>query len=381
MARSVTFDGLFLTGPLRNTGKGRYLANLLSQIEKLTRESGQLISRILVPPNTSGEACGLAPRKGFELIHTRPMLLRRIWRRGLSTIVAKAMGFEVFFVAEAVPILAKPRRLVATLHDVEANLFAHEFRSARNRIERWATVSHARRADLIFTSSEYSKNAIVSLWNVPPDRIVVAYLGVDLGHFKSDRLPPSERGVLAARYGLNHEYILYVGAVERKKNLARLIRAHRCLRQRRKDFDFDLVLCGRPGEGYLEIAKLCEEARPRDRPIFAGCVPDHDLTLLYRGATCLAMPSFHEGFCLPVVEAMACGIPVISSNRSCLPEIGGGAALYFDPESEEEMGAVLETILSNSALRQELSRHGIERAANFSWEACAKTTLAALKQL
>ena len=279
------------------------------------------------------------------------------------------------------PILVKPKRLVVTLHDVEANLFPHDFQSARNLVERWATVAHARIADLIFTASEYSKDAIVSIWNVPPERVIVTYLGVDCGLFKSGRLPPREREVLAERYGLNHEYILYVGAVERKKNLTRLIRAHLRLRHRRKDFDFDLVLCGPPGEGYLEIAKLCEEAGPRDRPIITGRVPDNDLTLLYRGATCFAMPSFHEGFGLPMVEAMACGIPVISSNRSCLPEIGGGAALYFDPESEEEMSAVLETMLSDSALRQDLSRRGIERAAKFSWEACAKTTLAALRQL
>lgn len=381
MARKVYFDGLFLTGHLRNTGKGRYLFNLLKQIERLTQESDQLVSCVLVPPNTSGEACGLTPRKGFELIHTRAMLLRRIWRRGFSTVMAKAMRCEVLFVPEAVPILVKPRKLVVNLHDVEANLFPHDFRSARNRIERWATVSHARNADLIFTDSEYTKNAIVSVWNVPPERIVVTYLGVDRGLFKSDRLTPSEREVLAERYGLKHEYILYVGAAERKKNLARLIRAHLRLRQQRKDLEFDLVLCGRPGEGYHEIAKLCEEAGPRDRPIFTGCVPEHDLTLLYRGATCLALPSFHEGFGLPVVEAMASGIPVISSNRSCLPEIGGDAAIYFDPLSEEEIVAALERLMTDPELRECLRNRGLERAKRFTWESCARTTLAALERL
>ena len=112
-----------------------------------------------------------------------------------------------------------------------------------------------------------------------------------------------------------------------------------------------------------------------------GAVPDGDLAVLYRAAAICAIPSLYEGFGLPVVEAMASGVPVMSSNASCLPEIAGGAALYFDPELAEEMSECMERLLSDSALRERLVAHGLDRVRRFSWAACARTTLAALKGL
>ncbi len=382
MAQRVYIEGLFLTEPFRRTGKGRYLANLLKHIEILTRDSGQLTIHVLLPPNTGGDACGLISRSGFEIVHTQAMRFRRVWRRGLSTVIAKAMEFEAFFVPESVPILAKPRRLAVNLHDIGVNMFPRDFRTASGLLERWANWSNMRNADLIFTDSEYSKNDMISSWNVPAERIVVTYLGVDLDSFRAQRLLPREKETLANRYGLTRDYILYVGAIVRKKNLARLIRSYRLVMSRQKDFDFQLVLCGwRWRKGYAEISELCEDPSAGDGIVLTGSVPDHDLALLYRGAACLVMPSFYEGFGLPVVEAMASGVPVMSSNRSCLPEIGGDAALYFDPESVEEMSAVMERMLNDSTLRKELAARGVERARQFSWENCARTTLRTLKEL
>lgn len=382
MTRRVYIEGLFLTEPFQSTGKGRYLTNLLKQVEKLTRDSDQLAIRILLPPNTSAEACGLTHRSGFEVVHARAMHFHRAWRRGLSTVIAKAMGFEAFFVPESVPILAKPRKLAVNLHDIGVNMFPRNFRTASGLVERWANWSNMRNADLIFTDSEYSKNDMVSAWNVPAERIIVTYLGVDLDSFQSRRLLPGEKETLAKRYRLNRDYILCVGAVVRKKNLARLIRSYRLVKSRLKDCDFQLVLCGRQWpKGYAEISMLCEDPDVKDGIVLTGCVPNHDLALLYRGATCLAMPSLYEGFGLPLVEAMASGVPVMSSNRSCLPEVGGDAALYFDPESVEEMSTVMERILTDSTLRKDLVARGVKRARQFSWENCARTTLKALKEL
>jgi glycosyltransferase involved in cell wall biosynthesis len=383
MAQRVYIEGLFLTAPFQSTGKGRYLTNLLKQIEILTRrDSDQLTIRVLLPPNASGDTCGLVFRSGFEAFHVKAMCLGRVWRRGLSTLIAKAMGFEAFFVPESVPILAKPRRLAVNLHDIGVNMHPRDFRTASGLVERWANWSNMRTADLIFTDSEYSKNDMVSEWNVPAERIVVTYLGVDQDLFRAQELRPCEKATLAKRYGLNRDFILYVGAVVRKKNLARLIRAFRLVMSRRKDFDFQLVLCGRRwSKGYAEISDLCEDPSAREGIVLTGSVPDHDLAILYRGAACLVMPSFYEGFGLPVVEAMASGVPVICSNRSCLPEIGGDAALYFDPESVEEMSAVMERVLNDSTLRKQLTARGAERAGKFSWENCARTTLSVLKEL
>lgn len=382
MTQQIHVEGLFLTEPFQSTGKGRYLLNLLKQVERLTRDSDQLAVHILLPPNANPEACGLPHRSRFDVVHTRAMRFPRAWRRGLSTVVAKAKGVEVFFVPESVPLLARPKKLVVNLHDIGVNMLPRNFRTASGFVERWANWSNMRNADLILTDSEYSKNDMISAWNVSAERIVVTYLGVDLNLFQSRPLLPSEKKGLLARYGLNRDYILYVGAIVRKKNLAKLIQSYQLMRSRREDLDFQLVLCGRQWpNGYAEISMFCEDPELKGSIIFTGCVPNHDLALLYRGAACFAMPSLYEGFGLPLVEAMASGAPAISSNRSCLPEIGGNAALYFNPESVEEMSTVLERVLTDSTLREDLSARGVERARQFTWENCARTTLEAFKTL
>lgn len=381
MANHIWVDGLFLTPRFHGVGKSRYLVNLLRQMEKLTRGCDDFAIDILVPSATTVVASGLACRKGFGPKPERVMRLRRLWRRGLSTVVAKASGAEVFFLSEPAPIWSKPKRLTVVIHDIMANLFPENFRSVRGRLEQRAAVSSMRHADLILTDSEHSKNDMVSTYCVPPERIIVAHLGVDFDSFKPGPLDAVEAQSLANAYGVHRAYVLCVGAIERKKNLLRLIRSFCTLRDRRKDFPFQLVLVGRPGEGYEEIASLCAQRNSGGDIVLTGGVPDRDLIMLYRGATCLAMPSFYEGFGLPVVEAMACGVPVLSSNRSSLPEVGGDAALYFNPGSEEEMSCALEKILNDSVLRQDLNRSGIARASTFSWESCARITLEALRRL
>ncbi len=381
MGNAVWIDGLFLTSHFQGVGKSRYLENLLGHIGIVSQGLASPPIHILLPSESDPVARRFMNGPGFRVIPCRTMRLRKLWRRGLSTVVAKAIGAEIFFLPEPVPIWSKPKRLAITIHDIMANLFPEKFRSVRGRVEQWAAVSSMRRADLIFTDSEHSKNDMVSAYRVPPEKIVVAHLGVDFDSFKPGPLNTVEERSLAGSCGVRRPYVLCVGAVERKKNLLRLIRSFCTLRDRRTDFPFQLVLAGRPGEGYEEIASLCVQRNHHGDIILTGGIPDRELILLYQGATCVAMPSFYEGFGLPVVEAMACGVPVLSSNRSSLPEIGGDAALYFDPDSEEEMCFLLEKILSDSALRQDLSRRGIARASTFSWASCARITLEALRQL
>jgi len=171
-------------------------------------------------------------------------------------------------------------------------------------------------------------------------------------------------------------YILHHGVIQPRKNLVRLIEAHQLLLSRRRDLELDLVLAGPWGwkhEKVCEAAKRCSSKRAQ--VVMAGMLDDDDLALLLKGATLVAIPSLYEGFCLPMVEAMACGIPTVVSNNSCFPEISGNALVYFDPLSIEDIADKIESVLFDSQVRERISRRGIERATEFSWECCGRETL------
>jgi glycosyltransferase involved in cell wall biosynthesis len=130
-----------------------------------------------------------------------------------------------------------------------------------------------------------------------------------------------------------------------------------------------------------ELMDLAGERTIFERIVLTGRISDSDLALLYRQAALFVMPSLYEGFGLPLLEAMACGVPTISSNRSSLPEVGGEATIYFNPESAEEIVHAIEQVLTDSALRQTLIERGLRRAKQFSWDDCARRTIAALREL
>jgi glycosyltransferase involved in cell wall biosynthesis len=184
-----------------------------------------------------------------------------------------------------------------------------------------------------------------------------------------------------ARLGIDKPYLLHHGTIQPRKNLKRLIQAFHLMLAENADLEFDLVLAGQRGWASDEVVNAAAESRGRGRVILAGMLDDPDLALLIKGATLAVVPSLYEGFSLPMVEAMACGVPTIASNTSCLPEISGNALAYFDPLSVEAMAACLQAVLRDSEFRRHLSEKGINRAREFTWERCARQTLAVLMKI
>ena len=180
---------------------------------------------------------------------------------------------------------------------------------------------------------------------------------------------------LRARLGIEKPYLLHHGTIQPRKNLKRLIQAFCLMLAKNPDLDFDLVLAGRLGWASDDIVSAAAKTIGRGRVIIAGILADSDLSLLIKGATLAVVPSLYEGFSLPMVEAMACGVPTIASSTSCLPEISGNALVYFDPLSVEDMATSMEMVLRDSQLRRRLSEKGIDRAREFTWESCARQTL------
>jgi glycosyltransferase involved in cell wall biosynthesis len=267
------------------------------------------------------------------------------------------------------------------VHDVIPLLSGFRHYSLRGMVLRYSYSSSLRRADLILANSEHSKADMVSVCGIAPERIRVIYHCFDRDIYESSMLDAREKARVLGRYGIDTPYVLWVGKMEPRKNLVRLVRAYGQLLERRKDLALQLVLCGGQNWGCEDLNRLLRQPAYRGRVICTGVVPSSDLSVLYRGALSFAMPSLYEGFGVPPLEAMASGVPVMSSNRSSLPEIAGNAALYFDPDSVEEMSMAMERLITDQALRQQLVALGRERVKQFSWEACARATLAALRSL
>lgn len=223
-----------------------------------------------------------------------------------------------------------------------------------------------KRADIIVTISRFSKSEIIKYLGVSPDKIVVMPCGVDFELFRPGY---DEEDIRAAKnkYGLKGGYLLYLGTLEPRKNIDRLVDAYALVRQR-IDNPPKLVIAGRKGWQYDSVFKKVRELGLADDVIFTGYVDAPDSPLLMNGAIAFVFPSIYEGFGLPPLEAMACGTPVIASNAASLPEVVGDAALMVDPFSTESIADTIERIILDEDLRSELSRKGLERALHYSWD-------------
>jgi glycosyltransferase involved in cell wall biosynthesis len=232
----------------------------------------------------------------------------------------------------------------------------------------------ARRAAQIITVSEYSRRDISSTYKIPAERITVT----------PEAAPPhfarvtngNEIKRVRESYGIGRNYILSLGSIQPRKNLVRLIEAYTSLRRERPAGEFpQLVLAGK--RGWLEGETLrAAERDSLDRDIlFTGYVPERELPALYSGAICFVYPSYFEGFGLPLVEAMQCGVPVVAGNRTSIPEVVNDAAVLVDPFDKSELAAAIARVIDRPEYRAQLIVKGLNRAKTFNWTTTARLTL------
>jgi glycosyltransferase involved in cell wall biosynthesis len=236
--------------------------------------------------------------------------------------------------------------------------------------------SYARKVDAIIADSFSTKNEIIKYLKIPEEKIQVIHLGC------SPAFRPLAEGERSEetkeKFKIKGDYVLYVGTLEPRKNLRGLIQAYTQCKAKK---DFLLVLAGGKGWKYEHIFRLVDKLQLQDRVIFTGYVEEADLPGLYQCASLFVYPSFYEGFGLPPLEAMACGLPVIVSNTTSLPEVVRDAGIYVDPNDVEQIAFSIDTVLSDSELRRILIQRGLERAKLFSWEKTAKATLQLYEQV
>jgi glycosyltransferase involved in cell wall biosynthesis len=280
---------------------------------------------------------------------------------------------DVLHVQYTAPPFA-PCPVVTTIHDLAFEHLPETF-NRRSWMQLRLTVRQtARRAAHIITVSEYSRADIGRTYGIAPQRITVT------PEAAAPNLLPvtneTELRRIRESYGIRENYILSLCSIQPRKNLVRLIEAYSSLRGLRPEVKLpQLVLAGKRGWLDGETFRAAERNALGNDLLFTGYVPEPDLAGLYSGAICFVYPSYFEGFGLPVVEAMQCGVPVIAGNRTSLPEVVGEAGLLFDPFDTQALIKALRQVLDDSEFRASLRIKGLEKAKQFNWQTTAQLTL------
>jgi glycosyltransferase involved in cell wall biosynthesis len=315
-----------------------------------------------------------------ERVEWRVMPFPRLWTHArLAWDVLRHPPDVLFVPAHVVPLVSRAH-CVVTVHDLGYRYYpqAHTW-SSRTYLElstRWNAWVGRR----VIADSEATRRDLITFYGLDPARIVVAYPAGAQG-----MAPVTDERLLAEvqeRYHTGPRCFLYVGTLQPRKNLVTLVRAFAALvRSGVLDPEVRLVLGGKQGWLPEELASALAEADMGKRIVLPGYVPDADLAALLSGALAFVLPSWYEGFGLLVLEAMACGTPVICSNASSLPEVAGDAALLFDPYDMGALERAMQRVYQDSDLRRALRLRGSERAMAFGWDRCAKQVLAVLQQV
>ncbi len=327
---------------------------------------------------------GVEPLAGLEHVPARTVSLgykpwrMLVWLGQLGRIRFDRLlpGARLYHATEhlLMPLAGVPT--VLTVHDLIFRRYpAHH--KPLNRAYLNATLPlFCRRAGHIIAVSEQTKRDIMAAYHVPAQKISVIHEAAD-PRFRPQ--PPETVAEARARYGLPARYLLFVGTIEPRKNLGRVLAAfERLHRERLTDA---LVIVGRRGWLYDAFFAQLEASPARQAVLFPGFVPDADLPAVYAGSQAVAFPSEFEGFGLPVLEGMACGAPVVCSNTSSLPEVAGDAALLVDPLDTDALTDALRRVLADPGLAAELRQRGYAQAARFSWSRAAQETAAVYERL
>jgi glycosyltransferase involved in cell wall biosynthesis len=352
-----------------NPGIGRYMKCLAESVTAQAPEHEYLLilppdgEHLVYAPNARKLCTGLkyySVREQFEL----PQILRR-------------HKVDLLHSPHFLLPLVRPCPAVATIHDVIYMACPEDLPSLAGRLYYRAMMTAcSRMATRLITDSAHSKDEIVRYLKADVAKIEVIYPAVD--PFFQSGADPAEVASVRSRFGIDRDYILYVGIYKPRKNHARLLKAFQLLLK--TGARSRLVIAGPMGEGKPILQRLATELGIAEHVVFTGFVNDADLRALYSGARVCVCPSLYEGFGFTVLEAMACGTPVVCSSATSLPEVAGKAALYFNPYKPEEMAVQLGRAFFSDSMRSALIADGGRNLLRFNWTETARQTLTVYHQ-
>ena len=349
------------------TGVARQVLNLVRYFPELAPEAEFYLysdKAITVPFSH--------PRLHQQLLTGHRWLWKQLW----MPIEQVRSQIDLFYVPSYSTPVFNPRKSVVTIHD----MIYTRHPEWTDRLERWrfaTIVKHsARFASRIIAVSETTRRDILELTGISPVKVVVIYPGLDT---QFHQVPETDLTRIARRLDISDPFVLYVGSLHHRRNIGRLIQAFAAVKEKLR-LPHKLVLSGLNQFQFSELEQWIADTQLVNEVLYFGYVTDEELVALYNLAEIFVFPSLYEGFGLPVLEAMACGTPVVTSNVSSLPEVAGDAAILVDPTSTAELATAIERLLTDLPLRHEMIARGLERCQKFSWRKAAQDTIALFRE-
>ncbi len=360
----VVINALLASGSdsYRSAGIHAYIAHLLRHLPP----AADLRYTAIVGRDSRLESIASQHRPPFS---TERPTRRILYEQAALPFQLRRMGAALFHgTAFAGPLLGHVPQVI-TVHDLSFLRYPQFFRRGNRLYLRTITALSCRRAAAVIAVSRFTAAEITALLGVPRERIRVIYHGVEP---RFHPLPRTEVEAFRQRKGLPERYILHLGTLEPRKNVPTLIRAFARLR----DPSLHLVLAGGKGWLYDAIFAEVQALGLKERVHFPGYVPAEEQPLWYNAATLFVSLSHYEGFGLPVLEAAACGLPIVAGDRSSLPEAAGKGALLVPPTEEAAVAEAMHRLLTDAALREKVRQAGLEHSRRFTWERTAEGTVA-----
>ncbi|MDD3498209.1 MAG: glycosyltransferase family 1 protein [Candidatus Moranbacteria bacterium] len=350
-----------------NTGLGQVTVNYLKALRKKRGEKKYIL---YFEEDLEFDFSDFKKRV-FLPFYKRDDLIRKIWweKISLPRMAEKDKCDEFLSIYQCPAVFSKRINHTMIVHDIIPKLFPAYLNNFRKKVYWKLTENAIKKADKIIAISKHTKRDLADYLNISKEKIEVRYIDVD-SIYKRE-IPEEESRYILKKYDLSPGYIYNAGGLDRRKNVGGLIEAYAWLLKKEKNIP-ELVISGKlmPEMSPLitDVEKIAKGLKVGGKIKFLDFVPQEDMPALYKNAKLFVYPSFYEGFGLPILEAMNCGVPIAASGASSIPEVGGEAVSYFDPEDPVDIAKKMDEILFDEYLRNKLIEKGREQAKKFSWE-------------
>ncbi len=351
----------------QKTGVEWYAFFLIEELKKQVPSDVQVVLYSEKP--LEGKLAKLPANWSSRVLHWPP---RRFWTQIRLSYEMLVRAPDVLFIPAHVFPFIHPKKTVMTVHDVAALRFPNSYNWFERWYSLWSATYALKHLWTVIVPSEFTKNELKALLNKNQDHVEVVHHGFD--QTLKEKKSEAQIAEILTKYNIRKPFLLSIGRIEEKKNTTTTVRAFEMLRQNYSHENLQLVLIGKPGYGSEKVEEAIHMSRLVNDIIHPGYVEQADMSAIFQSAEALIFPSLYEGFGIPVLEAFAAGVPVVTSKNTSTKEIAGDAAVLVDPQDIKDICDAIEWLLTTAEAKQKLIAKGQLRLKDFSWEKCARET-------